>query len=155
MFDHINQKRYLPFLTTKALKVRNMLARVRLKKKKNTSFQPIENFPSIMQTKEIGQYLSCGGGGRESEESPLYTLLATTDSHSVSKAIDNEWCLTLYLSHESGRSHCPIVRRRYQFLVKLWQFLHKKVEVSLHVGLCCVCDEKSAHRTRRELSEPY
>ena len=61
MFDHINQKRYLPFLTTKALKVRNMLARVRLKK--NTSFQPIENFPSIMQTKEIGQYLSCGGGG--------------------------------------------------------------------------------------------
>ena len=62
MFDHINQKRYLPFLTTKALKVRNMLARVRLKKK-NTSFQPIENFPSIMQTKEIGQYLSCGGGG--------------------------------------------------------------------------------------------
>lgn len=31
----------------------------------------------------------------------------------------------------------------------------KKVEVSLHVGLCCVCDEKSAHRARRELSEPY
>ena len=131
-----------------------MLARVRLKKK-NTSFQPIENFPSIMQTKGIGQYLSWGGGGRESEESPLYTLLATTDSHSVSKAIDNEWCLTLYLSHESGRSHCPIVRRRHQFLVKLRQFLHKKVEVSLHLGLCCVCDEISAHRARRELSEPY
>ena len=76
MFDHINQKRYLPFLTTKALKVRNMLARFRLKKKKK-SFQPIENFPSIMQTKGIGQYLSCegrGGGGEGNRRSPPFIL---------------------------------------------------------------------------------